>query len=383
MRTRLTDLAVRKLPLSEGGQITYWDELTPNFGVRCSTRSKSYIVLLGEKRRRKTLGRYPNLSLADARKQARQLLAASALEADGVPFANAAPISFAEAKNRFLEDSARRNKPRTFNDYKRLLDRHFKFAGDIQDVERKQVMKVISGLSATPSEQSHAFVAIRTMMNWCVRHGLLEHSVVPPMKQKTVERNWVLTDGELQQVYQRAEETPFPFGPLVQLLLLTGQRRMEVGQMRRSWIMDGSVTFPESFAKNKREHKFPLSPKAQVIIGALPDTGDLLFPAATNFDKPFTTFAWHKARFDEGLEEVGLYTLHDLRRTFATIHAKIGTPIHVTEKLLNHVSGTISGVAAVYNRHSYFEEMQAAMVEYDEYIEDVVQSKLPGICRLV
>ncbi|MCE8005993.1 site-specific integrase [Aestuariivita sp.] len=374
MRTRLTDLAVRKLPLSESGQVTYWDELTPNFGVRCSTRSKSYIVLLGEKRRRKTLGRYPGLSLADARKQARQLLAASGLEADGQLPLSAAPISFAEAKVRFLEDSARRNKPRTYNDYKRLLDRHFNFVGDIQSVERKQVMKVIFGLSATPSEQSHAFVAIRTMMNWCVRHGLIEHSVVPPMKQKTHERNRVLTDGELRQIYRRAEETPFPFGPLLMLLILTGQRRTEVGQMRRSWIIDGSATFPEGFAKNKREHRFPLSPKAQAEIDALPDTGDLLFPAATNFEKPFTTFAWHKARFDEGLEEVGPYTLHDLRRTFATIHAKIGTPIHVTEKLLNHVSGTISGVAAVYNRHSYFEEMQAAMVGYDNYINNVVGS---------
>ncbi len=373
MRTRLTDLAVRKLPLSEKGQTTYWDELTPNFGVRCSTRSKSYIVLLGEKRRRKTLGRYPDLSLADARKQARQLLATSALEDDALFSSQAAPVSFADAKARFLEDSQRRNKPRTFNDYKRLLDRHFNFSGDIQSVERKQVMKVISELSATPSEQSHAFVAVRTMMNWCARHGLIEHSVVPPMKQKTVERNRVLTDNELRRVYQRAQETPFPFGPIVQLLLLTGQRRAEVGQMRRSWITDNSVTFPEGFAKNKREHRFPLSPMARAVVDALPNTGDLLFPAATNFEKPFTTYAWHKARFDEGLEDVGPYTLHDLRRTFATTHAKIGTPIHVTEKLLNHVSGTISGVAAVYNRHSYFEEMQAAMADYDNYIDNVVE----------
>ncbi|WP_424970648.1 tyrosine-type recombinase/integrase [Dinoroseobacter sp. S76] len=372
MRTRLTDLAVRKLPLSENGQVTYWDELTPNFGVRCSTRSKSYIVLLGEKRRRKTLGRYPDLSLADARKQAKQLLAASALAGDGLLSTQSAPVSFADAKARFLEDSQRRNKPRTFNDYKRLLDRHFNFSGNVQSVERKQVMKVISSLSATPSEQSHAFVAIRTMMNWCVRHGLIEHSVVPPMKQKTVERNRVLTDEELQRVYHRAQETPFPFGPIVQLLLLTGQRRTEVGQMRRSWITGNSVTFPEGFAKNKREHRFPLSPMAQAVMDALPDTGDLLFPAATDFEKPFTTYAWHKARFDEGLEGVGSYTLHDLRRTFATTHAKIGTPIHVTEKLLNHVSGTISGVAAVYNRHSYFEEMQAAMIEYDNYIDSLV-----------
>ncbi|MEM8577171.1 MAG: integrase family protein [Pseudomonadota bacterium] len=287
MRTHLTDLAVRKLPLSKKGQVTYWDELTPNFGVRCSTRSKSFIVLLGEKRRRKTLGRYPDLSLADARKQARQLLASSALEADGMLSSSVAPISFADAKARFLEDSERRNKPRTFRDYKRLLDRHFDFAFEIQSVERKQIMKVISGLAATPSEQTHAFVAIRTMMNWCVRHGLIEHSVVPPLKQRTVERNRVLTDGEVHQVYRRAEETAFPFGPLVQLLLLTGQRRMEVGQMRRSWIIDGSVTFPEGFAKNRREHRFPLSSTAHMIVETLPDTGDLLFPAATNFEKPF------------------------------------------------------------------------------------------------
>ena len=207
MRTRLTDLAVRKLPLSENGQVTYWDELTPNFGVRCSTRSKSYIVLLGEKRRRKTLGRYPDLSLADARKQAKQLLAANALEGDALFLSQFAPVSFTEAKARFLEDSRRRNKPRTFKDYKRLLDRHFNFSGDLQTVERKQIMKVISELSATPSEQSHAFVAIRTMMNWCVRHGLIAHSVVPPLKQKAAERNRVLTDDELGQVYRRSSDS--------------------------------------------------------------------------------------------------------------------------------------------------------------------------------
>jgi integrase len=111
---------------------------------------------------------------------------------------------------------------------------------------------------------------------------------------------------------------------------------------------------------------------AQKVTAQLPDTGDLLFPAATDFDKPFTTWAWHKKRFDDGLEDVEPYTLHDLRRTFATVHAQIGTPIHVTEKLLNHVSGTISGVAAVYNRHSYSDEMMQAMRHYDEFLENLL-----------
>jgi integrase len=65
--------------------------------------------------------------------------------------------------------------------------------------------------------------------------------------------------------------------------------------------------------------------------------------------------------------------LHDLRRTFATVHDKIGTPIHVTEKLLNHVTGSISGVVAVYNRHSYMDEMRHAAAQYDDYIAKLVE----------
>ena len=369
MKLRLTDIAIKKLSLSEQGQVTHWDEATPGFGLRCSTKSKSFVVMFGEKRRLKTLGRYPELSLSDARSQAKKFF----VEYEEGGFASTQrEVTFSEAKAQFLSDCEGRNKPRTVADYRRLLKKHFNFKTDIKNVSRAQVMKVVSGLSSTPSEQSHAYVAIRTMMNWCVRHGLIEHSVVPPMKQKTAERERVLSEDELRHVFIRAQETPFPFGPIVQLLILTGQRRTEVGQLRRSWFSSDEVVFPRGFAKNKREHRFPLSPMAQRVIEQLPDTGDLLFPAATDFERPFTTWAWHKKRFDEGLKEVEPYTLHDLRRTFATVHAQIGTPIHVTEKLLNHVTGTISGVAAVYNRHSYADEMRHAMRQYDSHIGELL-----------
>ncbi len=369
MKLRLTDIAIKKLALSDKKQVTYWDEIMPGFGVRCSIRSKSFVVMYGEKRRLKTLGRYPDISLSEARSQAKRFLIDAEIKEE-IPSVFTVP--FEDAKQRFLRDSAQRNKPRTVSDYTRLLNRHFMLKGDIQDITRKQIMDVVSELSSTPSEQSHAYVAIRTMINWCVRHGLVEYSVVPPMKQRIAARNRVLTDQELKQVYQRALETSFPFGPIVQLLILTGQRRTEIGQLRRSWIDDGTITFPEGFAKNKREHVLPLSLLAQEVISELPDTGDLLFPAATNFEKPFTTWAWHKARFNEGLKDVAPYTLHDLRRTFATIHAKIGTPVHVTEKLLNHVTGTISGVAAIYNRHSYLDEMMASNMQFDAHMNSLL-----------
>jgi integrase len=60
-----------------------------------------------------------------------------------------------------------------------------------------------------------------------------------------------------------------------------------------------------------------------------------------------------------------------LRRTFATNLAALGTPIHVTEKLLNHVSGSVSGVAAIYNRHAYMDEMRAAIINWEKRIAEI------------
>ena len=369
MKIRLTDMTVKKLSFPESGQVTYWGETTPGFGLRCSSKSKSFVVMYGEKRKLKTLGRYPNLSLSLARTDAKRFFVQYT---DEPQIYDEPSISFIEAKEQFIADSAGRNKPRTVADYTRLLNKHFPFSSKLDEINRQKIMKVISGLSKTPSEQSHAYVAIRTMMNWCVRHGLIEHSVVPFLKHGSAPRNRILDANELRAVYSRAKDVPYPFGPIVQLAILTGQRRSEIGSLRRSWINSDNIIFPEGFTKNKREHCFPISKTVCSIIESIPNTGDLFFPAATNFEKPFSGWAWHKRKFDTGMEGVGPYTLHDLRRTFSSSMAMLGTPIHVTEKLLNHVSGTISGVAAVYNRHSYMDEMRTAITAYDEYLENLI-----------
>jgi integrase len=371
MKLRLTDMAIKKLQHPLKGQVTYWDQLMPGFGLRCSSKSKAFVVMYGEKRQLKTLGRYPGLSLSDARMEAKRFFVQ---QDEGIFAGTARSISFEAAKKLFLSDSEGRNKPRTAADYNRLLNKHFNFADDLEAVTRQQIMTVISRLAKTPSEQSHAYVAIRTMLNWCIRHGLIEHSPVPVIKHGTTPRNRVLNDDELRQIILRAEETPDPFGPIVKTLILTGQRRSEVGQLRQSWLFDDLIVFPEGFTKNKREHQFPVTPMVKQVLDTVSGTTDLLFPAATNPDKPFSGWAWHKSKFDEGFENVTPYTLHDLRRTFATVHARIGTPIHVTERLLNHVTGAVSGVAAVYNRHSYLPEMFAAQRQYEAFIQDLMRS---------
>jgi len=369
MKLRLTDMAIKKLPLPEDSQVTHWDTLTPAFGLRCSKKSKSFVVMYGPKRQLKTIGRYPNITLADARSAAKRFFVEYEAGAFSEP---AKSVSFEMAKDRFLADCRGRNKPRTVADYKRLLGKHFRFRSAIGDITRQQIMKVITGLSDTPSERSHAYVAIRTMMNWCVRHGLIEQSVVPAIKHGGEARARVLNEEELRQVFEQARQTPYPFGPIVQLLVLTGQRRSEIGLLRSAWIRDDLIVFPEGFSKNKREHQFPVTPLVREVLKELPQAGEYLFHAASDHDKPFTGWAYHKAKFDKELSGVAPYTLHDLRRTFSTIHAQLGTPIHVTERLLNHVTGTVSGVAAVYNRHSYLPEMRAAQEAYEAFVSDLV-----------
>ncbi|MCB9929049.1 MAG: site-specific integrase [Alphaproteobacteria bacterium] len=252
-------------------------------------------------------------------------------------------------------------------------NRHFELPGALHETTRGQIMNVVAGLSRTPSERQHAFVAIRTMMNWCVEAGLIESSPVPRIRQQTTSRERVLSDEELAAVYRRALETPYPYGSIIQLLVLTGQRRGEIAGLRRSWIEGDVLTFPAGFTKNKKEHRLPLPPMARRVIDAVPDTGDLLFPARGRVERPFNGWGKCKERFDAGLS-FSDYTLHDLRRTFSSNVARLRVPIHVTEKILNHASGTIGGIAAVYNRHSYFAEMKEALLSHDEFIRNVFQA---------
>ncbi|WP_226804128.1 site-specific integrase [Amylibacter sp. SFDW26] len=194
----------------------------------------------------------------------------------------------------------------------------------------------------------------------------------PPTASKPRER--VLTDAELAEVFTKAHIHQYSFGRIVTLLILTGMRRNEVAHLEWDWIDPDEriITLPSTLTKNKHTHTIPYGSLTFEPLEGLSKNSKSLFPSVSEKGTVFNGWGKSKARFDKELENVEPYTLHDLRRTFATVHAKIGTPIHVTEKLLNHVSGTISGVAAVYNRHSYMDEMRTAVTAYDKYLENLI-----------
>lgn len=357
---RLTDAAIQKLKASHNGNLkqrTYFDNVVKGFGLRVSVGgTKSFVLMHGKRRRLETLGRYPDLSLADARRKAKERIGLVVK-----PGHHDYPsIAFSDARERFLEDARMRTKVSTFTEYQRLLRKHFPYQNLLQSVTRHDIMEVIEGLNSSPSTAAHAFMAMKVMMNWAVSRGLIPTSPMPRMKFSHPSRSRILTDDELKAVWKRAEEVGYPYGTIVQLLILTGQRRGEIAALRHSWITADALSLPSSITKNKREHRIPLGDLTKEIIDAIPGDTDLLFPARGKPGHPFNGWSKAKFHFDKSLT-VPPYTLHDLRRTFASNLARLGTPVHVTEKLLNHVSGTISGVSAVYNRHDYWEEMREAV----------------------
>ena len=376
----LTDMAIRALKVPLSGQQTYFDKALTGFGVRVSQGgTKTFVLIHGANRRRSTIGRYPVLSLSDARTEAKRILAEQTLGKTRLP-----NITFDEAKNRFLAHCEQRNRPRTVYDYRRILDRHFRFGKTrLADISRHEVMRRIDKLYRTPAEQNYAFVVARAFFRYAVRNGLLDRNPMEAASLPAIvkSRERVLSPTELVTVFDQAKAHPYPFGPIVSLLLLTGQRRGEIAALRWEWINhdERTITLPDVLTKNRRTHRFPFGEKVAAVLSEVPQNSEFLFPATTANvrGKPTTVFnGWSKAkeRFDGILENVAPWTLHDLRRTFSSTLAALGTPIHVTEKLLNHVSGTVSGVTAVYNRHSYMDEMREAIRNFEQYIDRSVAS---------
>ncbi len=371
---RLTDLTIQRLKLTAEKQQTYFDDLQKGFGVRVGRGgTKTFVLMYGKRRKLESLGKYPDLSLAEARKRAKARLG-QVVQFEASPHTS---ISFIEARERFLEDARLRTKPSTYTEYKRLLQKHFTFDTPLHTVTRHNIVDVVQGLTHSPSTAAHAFMAMKVFMNWALWQGLIQASPMPRMRFPAPSRTRTLSDDELRAVWQRADDVGCPYGTILKLLILTGQRRGEIAGLHRSWIEGGYITFPKGYTKNKREHRIPIGPWALEIIASIPakpDSGaELLFPARGKPSMPFNGWSKAKQHFDADIS-IAPYTLHDLRRTFSSKMAELGTPIHVTEKLLNHISGSFSGVAGIYNRYTYLPEMRKALEAYEAHLKALLAS---------
>jgi integrase len=402
----LTAQSVERLKPDPIKRLEVPDGLLPGlYFVIQSSGAKSWAVRYRHavKPRKLTLVPYPALDLGTARDRARDALQAVALGPDpGLEKQEVRRAARSEQPDRdlfssvveaFLERHARaKTKERSAQQAEQILRKHVvPVWGEkrVQDITRRDVIELLDKImdSGKPALANQTLVYIRLFYNWAIDRSIVDSSpcvrVAPPAEKKSRDR--VRSDDELRLVWKATERTGWPFGPFVQLLIYTAQRRDEVAGARRREIKEDSTlwTIPSTRTKNSNAQDVPLSEAAQEIIRTLPRIGKGEFLFSTTGETPISGYSNAKERLDatmlaiareeaasrgENPENVNIepWRLHDLRRTAASGMARLGIPVHVIEAVLNHKSGQISGVAAVYNRHSYLPEKRRALEAWGE-----------------
>ena len=365
----LTELAIRALQPPHKGAKIHYDESLPGFGIRITSNGiKSFVLTHGRRRQRKTLGRVGVISLKDARDAAKRCLATATIGKTAPK-----PVGWQTAQTEYLNEVKAKRKKRTASEYERLLKKYFKMGeSKVSELVPDDFQKALNRISST--EHFHAYSALRAFLAWAHRKHYLDAN---PIHRMTVPkgsppRSRILTDDELKKIWNAAGNDTY--GRIVKLLILTGQRRGEISNLTGNMVEGDKLVLPAWLCKNSRQHQLPLGSLSQPLLKTH-GTISLLFPAKlsrasrTSTSSPASFSGWgkSKAALDErsGVRD---WTLHDLRRTFASGLAALGVQIPVIERLLNHVSGTFSGVVGIYNRYDYWKEMTDAVEKWEAHI---------------
>jgi integrase len=340
-KIRLTDLTVQSLKAG-----LYFDEKTPAFGIRVGKRRKTWLITKGQNRTKVTIGHYPALSLADARRKA-QIAVGSPLEPRTAP-------SFPDALDAFLKQD--RWKARSKREIERTLRRHFDWSRPVNKITYEDVAQSLEKITAK-SERAHALKDIKTFFSWCVPRYLPHSPCVGLKADRYKPRERVLTDQELGKVWNAADGLGV-YGKQVQTLITTGQRVAQIIAYDQSWTDGKVIVFPGWVMKSGREHRIPIG---KLTATLLPHLRKSTYPGKRKIELDNTS----------GVID---WTLHDLRRTFSTNLAQLKVPQHITERLLDHLPKEISGVAAIYNRYTYMDEMREAIRLWESKLQRLIRS---------
>ncbi len=433
---KLTDLFVERAPVPACGRTEYFDAGFPGLALRVTEKGRkswSLFYRLNGRLRRFTIGRYPAIKPAVARREANTALERVRMGIDPAEEKRARrdkPLpqteTFEALVQDYLERHLRKNTATaTYQEAKRDLESNVipKWRGrQTSSISRRGAIDLIDSLveRGVEIQANRTLARLRALFNWAIEKDRIAASPVDQMKPPTKERarDRALTDDEVRWFWQACDEIGWLFGTVFKLLLLTAQRRDEVGGMKWTEIdLDKRTwTLPRSRAKSDRGHEVHLSDAAIEVLRSLPQSSsgangrDLVFTvtgttAVSGFGnaKQRMDAAMRGARRrllgepedDEGRRrwlgipadkplpvEIPDWRLHDLRRTAATGMARLNIAPHVVDKVLNHSGGTIRGVAAVYNRFAYLDERRAALEAWGRFITAVVSEKPKNVIAL-
>lgn len=379
---RFTDRNVTRTnpTLPDGkNEIIYFDDDTRGLGFRIrSSGSRSWIYQYwhGGRARRITLGSWPALSAKLAREMvgplARQVGEGKDPSQDKFQ-SRAYKESFKEVADLYLAAKAHDLRPRSLEEVERHLKKHAKPLHNIaiENLGRQDIGSLLTKITANsgPVAANRVRSSIVALFEWATREGKIsvnEASFTNKRVEKSRERT--LDAYELAAIWH-ALPLGTDYGNIVKLLILTGQRREEIGGLLWSEInlTDNHIILPGFRTKNGRQHVIPLSTEARQVIDATPRTEgrDCVFGYGVT---GFSGWGRSKERLDAQLPKMTAWTLHDIRRSVATGMAGLGIQPHIIEAVLNHASGHKAGVAGVYNRQTYSKEKREALEVWSKHI---------------
>ena len=236
--------------------------------------------------------------------------------------------------------------------------------------------------------------------SWAVKRGMVPANPFTklPIPQGIARRERVLSDAELAEIWAAAGNAAPPYGTIIRLLILTGQRRGEVAGMDWDEISEDLATWtlPRERTKNGVVHTVPIGATASGLLrGSLPNganqashvpgdlrgSGMLILPASPG--TPFANWSRAKQALDNAITEarakaaiaagtsptpLNPWSVHDLRRTVATGLQRLGVRLEVTEAVLNHISGSRGGIAGAYQRHDWASEKRTALEAWGAHV---------------
>jgi integrase len=285
--------------------------------------------------------------------------------------------TFGTEVERYLLRKQTSLKPRSFVEAQRNLQKHSVPLHKLPlgDIDRRTIAVLLGQVETAsgPIARNRLRSSLSAFFAWAIQEGLTETNPVQGTGKADEgdSRDRVLTQEELRKLWHGLSDGPF--SEIVRLLLLTGQRRNEIGRLQWSEIdlPRKLIVLAPDRTKNGRRHEVPLSTQALAVIERTPrrNSSGFLFSEKGAFGN------WSKAKaeLDQRIQIIQSWRLHDLRRSAASYMGEIGVQPHHIEAILNHYSGHRAGVAGVYQRAKYEPEMRAALQKWADYVEKITQ----------
>ena len=381
MKRHLTDASVQRLKPPRDKDLEVFDLGYPGLALRVGYGgAKSFILFYryAGKLRRQTLGRWPEVSLGAARERWRRTREAVARGDDPLGANGKVPALAFEA---VVEEWLRRDvvpRCRASSAYRvqRLVEHDLLPAWQgrrIDTIVKHDVLMLLDAIvdRGAPAKARRVYVHAHRLFKWCAGRGIVSVSpmagIEAPGRESSRER--VLTDTELAAVWQAS--TDWPFGAIVRLLVLTGARREEIGQLIWDEIQGDTIVLEGSRTKNGNGHLIPLSSPALELLRSAPRIGEK-YVFTLDGIKPVSSWSRAKARLDKASGVAG-WRIHDLRRTVATGMQRLGVGLQTVEALLGHTGGSRAGIVGVYQRHDFAAEKRVAVEAWGAHVMTLVR----------